>query len=148
MSVEIPLYQHVPLSHTNDPFNGCIFIGKDIVFQVIPDVHGPCIRIDLSIWILRTGVHGVPVTPMILGRLQINRAIGTASFEVLVSFPSPGLAGRAVDRYSYCSKTPLGTRAHVEAFVGSSLVTVLLLRGICCRSRTSKSFSSFYEWSR
>jgi hypothetical protein len=30
--IEIPFYQHVSLSHTNNPFSGCIFIKKDVVF--------------------------------------------------------------------------------------------------------------------
>jgi hypothetical protein len=87
------------------------------------------------------------VTPTILGGLQENKATGTASFEVLVSSPSPGLAGRAVGCCSHCLKTPSGTGAHVEAFVDSSSVTALLAQGTCCRSKTSKSFSSFFAWS-
>jgi hypothetical protein len=39
---------------------GCTVIGKDIVFQLALDLRGPCIRTNLSFWILRTGVHGVP----------------------------------------------------------------------------------------
>jgi hypothetical protein len=60
MSVEIPLYQHASLSQTGNLISGCTIIGKDIVFQVGPDLCDPCIRTDLSFWILRTGVHGVP----------------------------------------------------------------------------------------
>jgi hypothetical protein len=44
----------------NDPLSGCMFIRKDIVFQVASDLRDPCIKTDLSIWILRIGVHGVP----------------------------------------------------------------------------------------
>jgi hypothetical protein len=58
--------------------------------------------------------------PMILGRLHGIRAAGTASFEVLVSPPLPGSAGRAVGSCSHLSKTPSGTRAQVEAFVDRS----------------------------
>jgi hypothetical protein len=60
MLVEIPFYQRVSLSHTNDPLSGYMLIRKDIVFQVVPDLRDPCIRTGLSIWILRVGVHGVP----------------------------------------------------------------------------------------
>jgi hypothetical protein len=86
--------------------------------------------------------------PTILGGLQINRATRTASYKVLVSSPSPGLVGRDVGRCNCHSKTPSGTGAHVEAFVDSSLVIVLLVRGIFSMSRTSKSFSSLCAWSR
>jgi hypothetical protein len=74
--------------------------------------------------------------PTILSGLQINRGTGTTSFEVLVSPPSPGSAGRVVGCCSRRSKTPSGMGAHVEAFVDSSSMTVLLVWGICCRSRT------------
>jgi hypothetical protein len=57
--IEIPFYQCVSLSHMSDPFNGYMLIRKDVVFQVIPDLHGPCIRTDLGVWILCVGVHGV-----------------------------------------------------------------------------------------
>jgi hypothetical protein len=80
----------------------------------------------------------------IIGELHGIRAAGTASFGVLVSPPSPSLVGRAVGRCSFRLKTPSGTGAHVEAFAESSSATALLSRGTCCRSRTSKSFSSFY----
>jgi hypothetical protein len=114
------------------------------------DLCDPCIRTNVSIWILHARVPGFmesPVMPTICGELQINRDVGTTSFEVLVSPPSPGLIGWAVGHCSRLSKTPLGTGAQVEAFVDSSSVTVLLARGICCRSKTSKSFSSFCAWS-
>jgi hypothetical protein len=35
-------------------------MGKDIIFQVGPDLCDPCIRTNLSFWILRVRVHGVP----------------------------------------------------------------------------------------
>jgi hypothetical protein len=60
MPVEIPFYQRVSLSHTNNPIGGVMVIRKDVVFQVSPDLRDPCIRTDLSFWVLRTGVHGVP----------------------------------------------------------------------------------------
>jgi hypothetical protein len=43
----------------NDPLNGYMFIRKDVVFQVDLDLRDPCIRINLSIWILCVGVHNV-----------------------------------------------------------------------------------------
>jgi hypothetical protein len=119
----------------------------DVFFQVVPDLRDPCIETDLSIWILRARVHGVPVMPTILGGLQINRTARTTNFELLISPPSPYSTGRAVGHYCHHKKTPSGLGAHVEAFVDSSLVTTLLAQGICCMSRTSKSFSSFYAWS-
>jgi hypothetical protein len=81
--------------------------------------------------------------PMILGGLRINRAIGTTSFEVLVSSPSPSSASWPVGHCSRSLKTPSGTKAQEEYLVDSSSMIVLLVRVICCRSRTSKSFSSF-----
>jgi hypothetical protein len=44
----------------DNPINECTVIGKDIIFQVDLDLYDPCIRADLSFWILRTGVHRVP----------------------------------------------------------------------------------------
>jgi hypothetical protein len=84
--------------------------------------------------------------PMILGRLQINRVVRTASFEVSVSLPSPGSADRAVGRCSRHSKIHSGMGAYVEAFVDSSSATALLAQGICCKFRASKSFSNFCAW--
>jgi hypothetical protein len=66
------------------------------------------------------------MAPTILSGLQTNRAAGTASFEVLVSPPSPGSVSRVVGHCSHRSKTPLGTGAHVEALVDSSSMTILL----------------------
>jgi hypothetical protein len=63
--------------------------------------------------------------PTILSGLHENRAIGTTSFEVLVSPPSPGLIGRDVGHNSLLSKTPSGTGAEVEAFVDRSSVIAL-----------------------
>jgi hypothetical protein len=60
MPVEIPLYQRVSLSHTNDPLSRYMFIWKDVVFQVVPVLYDPCIKTNLSIWILRARVQGVP----------------------------------------------------------------------------------------
>jgi hypothetical protein len=58
--VEIPFYQCVSLSQTVNPISGCTVIGKGVFFQVGPDLHDPCIRTDLSSWILCARVHGVP----------------------------------------------------------------------------------------
>jgi hypothetical protein len=88
------------------------------------------------------------VTPTILGGLHRIRAAGTASLKVLVSPPLLNLAGRAVGCCSHLSKTPYGTRVQVEAFVDRSSATAFSIRGMWCRSRTSKSFSSFRAWSR
>jgi hypothetical protein len=49
MPVEIPLYQRVSLSYTNDLLIGYLFIRKDVVFQVVPDLCDPCIGTNLSI---------------------------------------------------------------------------------------------------
>jgi hypothetical protein len=65
------------------------------------------------------------VTPTILGGLHGIRAAGTASLEVLVSPPLPGLAGRAIGCCSRLSKMPSGTRAQVEAFVDRSSTTAI-----------------------
>jgi hypothetical protein len=92
--------------------------------------------------------HGDPVTPTILGRLHGIRAVGTASLKVLVSPPLPGSAGRAVDCCSSLSKTPSGTGVQVEAIVNRSAATAFFTRGMWCRCRTSKSFSSLRTWSR
>jgi hypothetical protein len=80
------------------------------------------------------------MTPMILGGLHAIRATRTASFKVLVQ---PGSAGWAIGCYNRLSKTPSGIEAHQEVFVDRSSATVLSAQGIWCRSRTSKSFSSF-----
>jgi hypothetical protein len=79
----------------------------------------------------------------ILGGLHGSKVVRTTSFEVLVLPPSPGSAGRVVGCSSLLSKTPSETRAQVEAFVDKSLGTALSMQGTWCKSRTSKSFSSF-----
>jgi hypothetical protein len=58
--------------------------------------------------------------PTILGGLHRNKTTGTTSLEVLVSPPSPGLAGRVVGHDILLSKTPSGTRDQVGAFVDRS----------------------------
>jgi hypothetical protein len=88
------------------------------------------------------------VIPTILGGLHRIRATRTANLEVLVSPPLPGSAGQAVGCYSHLSKTPSGTGAQVEAFVDSSSATAFSVRGMWCKFRTLKSFSSFQTWSR
>jgi hypothetical protein len=47
--------------------------------------------------------------PTILGGLHKNRATRTASFEVLVSPPSPDLVGWAIGCGTLLSKTPSDT---------------------------------------
>jgi hypothetical protein len=63
---------------------------------------------------------------------------GTASFEVLVSPPSPGSVGWAVGLSSRLSKTPSGTGVQFDALMESSSATELLARGTCCSSRAVK----------
>jgi hypothetical protein len=60
MPIEIPFYQRVSLSHASNSFSGCMVVRKDVVFQVVSDLRDPCIRTNLSIRILRGGVHRVP----------------------------------------------------------------------------------------
>jgi hypothetical protein len=88
------------------------------------------------------------MTPTILNGLHRIRAAGITSLEVLVSLPLPGSASRAVGCCSHLSKTPSGTRVQVETFVDRSSATAFSARGMWCRCRTSKSFSSFRTWSR
>jgi hypothetical protein len=88
------------------------------------------------------------VTPTTLGGLHGTRTTGIASFEVLVSPPSLGLAAQAVGCGSRLSSTSSGTGAKVEALVDRSFGMVLSARGMCYRSRTSKSFSNLHAWSR
>jgi hypothetical protein len=88
------------------------------------------------------------MTPTILGGLHGIRAVRTTSFEVLVSPPSLDSVGQAVGCCNRLSKTPSGIGAQVEAFVDRSSATTLSARGMQCRSRTSKPFSSFWVWSR
>jgi hypothetical protein len=64
-----------------------------------------------------------PVMPMILSRHHGIRATETASFEVLVSPPSPSLAGWVVGCCSHLSKIPYRTGAQVEAFIDRSSAT-------------------------
>jgi hypothetical protein len=60
MPVEISFYRRVSLSHMNDPFSIYMFIRKDVVFHVVPNLRDRYIGASLSIWILRTEVNGVP----------------------------------------------------------------------------------------
>jgi hypothetical protein len=50
---------HVSLSQTGNLISGSHIIGKDVVFQVGPDLCYPCIGPSLSFWILRARMHGV-----------------------------------------------------------------------------------------
>jgi hypothetical protein len=86
--------------------------------------------------------------PRTLGGLHGSRTVGTASFEVLVSPPSLGLATQAVGCHSRLSSTPSGTGAEVEALADRSSATAFSARGICCKSRASKSFPSVCTWSK
>jgi hypothetical protein len=82
------------------------------------------------------------VTPRTLGGLHGSRTAGTASFEVLVSPPSLGLAAQAVGCRSLLSSTPSRTGAEVGPLADRSSTTAFYARGMCYKSRTSKSFSS------
>jgi hypothetical protein len=85
------------------------------------------------------------VTPRTLGELHGSR---TASFEVLVSPLSLGLAAQAIGCHSLLSSTPSETGAEVEALADRSSATAFSARGMCCKFRTSKSFFSLRVWSR
>jgi hypothetical protein len=65
--------------------------------------------------------------PIILGELHVIRAVGTASFEVLVLTPLPGSTSQAVGCRSRLSKTPSGTGAQVEAFLDRSSTTAFFV---------------------
>jgi hypothetical protein len=86
--------------------------------------------------------------PRTLGGLHGSRTAETASFEVLVSPPSLGLAAQVVGCRSLLSSTPSGTGAEVEALADRSSATAFSAWGMCCKFRTSKSFSSLRAWSR
>jgi hypothetical protein len=88
------------------------------------------------------------MTPRTLGRLHGSRTAGTASFEVLISSPSLGLAAQAVGCRSLLSSTPSGTGTKVQALAVRSSATAFSAQGMCYKSRTSKSFSSLHAWSR
>jgi hypothetical protein len=80
--------------------------------------------------------------PRILGGLHGSRTARTASFEVLVSPPSFGLAAQAIGCRSHLSNTPSRTRVEVEALADRLSATTFSAWGMCCRSRISKSFPS------
>jgi hypothetical protein len=86
--------------------------------------------------------------PTTLGGLHGSRTAETASFEVLVSPPSLRLAAHVVGYHSLLSSTQSGTGAEVEALADRSSATAFSARGMCCKSRTSKSFSNLRAWSR
>jgi hypothetical protein len=88
------------------------------------------------------------VTPVTLDGLHGTRTTQTASFGVLVSPPSLGLAAQAVGCRNRLSNTASGTGAEVEALVDRSSAITFCARGMCYRFRTSKSFSSLHMWSR
>jgi hypothetical protein len=75
-------------------------------------------------------------------------AAGIASFEVLVSPPSPSPVGWADGLNNRLSKAPSGTGAWVDALVESSSAAELSALGTCCSSKAWKSFSSFFTWMR
>jgi hypothetical protein len=80
---------------------------------------------------------------MVFGGFCRWDATGTASFEVLVSPPSPSSAGWAVGLSSRLLKTPSGMGAQVDALTERSSAAELSARATCCSSRAVKSFSSF-----
>jgi hypothetical protein len=86
--------------------------------------------------------------PTTLGGLHGSRTTGTASFEVLVSPPSLGLAAQAVGYRNLLFSTPSGTGAEVEALADRSSATAFSTWGMCYKSRTSKSFFGLHAWSR
>jgi hypothetical protein len=88
------------------------------------------------------------MTPTILGGLHGSRTAGTATFEVLASPPSLGLATQAVGYHSLLSSTLSGTGAELEALANRSSAIAFSTRGMCCKSRTLKSFSSLRARSR
>ena len=49
-AVEIPLYYRVSLSQLHYALSGHMFFGKDVVFQVVPNLGDPCIGTPLSNW--------------------------------------------------------------------------------------------------
>ena len=49
-AVEIPFYHRVAFSQSYYALSGHIVIGKDIVFQLVPDLGDPCIGSSLSKW--------------------------------------------------------------------------------------------------
>jgi hypothetical protein len=59
MPVEIPFYQRVSLSQTDNPISESHVVEKDVVFQVGPDLRDLCIGTSLSFWILCARMHGV-----------------------------------------------------------------------------------------
>jgi hypothetical protein len=86
--------------------------------------------------------------PTSLGGLHGTKTVGTASFEVLVSPPSLGLATHAVGCRNRLSSTPSGTGAEVEAWVHRLSAIAFSAWEMYCRSRISKFFSSLHAWSR
>jgi hypothetical protein len=70
------------------------------------------------------------VTPMTLDVLHGSRTAGTASFEVLVSPPSLGLAAQDVGYRSLLSSILSGTGAKVEALADRSSATAFFARGM------------------
>ena len=47
-TVEIPLYHRIAFSQSHYSLSGHMVFGKDIVFQVVPDLGDPCIATFLS----------------------------------------------------------------------------------------------------
>jgi hypothetical protein len=86
--------------------------------------------------------------PRTLGGLHGSRTTGTASFEVLVSPSSLGLAAQAISCRNHLSSAPSRTGAKVDALADRSSATAFSAWGMCYKSRTSKSFPSLYAWSR
>jgi hypothetical protein len=76
------------------------FLDKDIVFQVGSDLCDPCIRTNLSFWILRALVHGVPRDAYDPWRASWNQGRRDRSLEVLVPPPLSDSVGRTIDCYS------------------------------------------------
>ena len=58
-AVEIPLYHCVSLSQSHYVLSSYTVFGKDIIFQVVPDLRDPCIGTSLSNWKWRSEVSGI-----------------------------------------------------------------------------------------
>jgi hypothetical protein len=148
MPVENPFYQCVSLSQTDNLISGSCVIRKDVVFQVGPDLHDPCIKTSLSFWFLCVGMHRVSCDAYDPWQAPWNQDRRHRYLRGAGLTPSLDSAARAVGCHSCLSSTTSRTGAKVEALLDRSSATAFSMWGMWCRSRTSKSFSSLRAWSR
>jgi hypothetical protein len=71
-AVEIPFYHCVSLSNPDYALSRCLVFKKKIIFQVVPDLRGPCIGTLLRIWAWLPEVFGTLEGPYLVRQMSVE----------------------------------------------------------------------------